>query len=109
MSGGYFDQKRPGIGYGSGGYFPADPELDTQQLTPEQRETLLSMVANRTMQGKVGFWVLTPLRLRGDEAVLVPWARRRAGGGGVWPQAPAPWPAPTEAPGAATAAAALCS
>lgn len=51
MSGGYFDQKRPGIGYGSGGYFPADPELDTQQLTPEQRETLLSMVANRTMQG----------------------------------------------------------
>ena len=35
-------------------------------------------LANRTMQGKVGFWVLTPLRLRGDEAVLVVrgWAPR---------------------------------
>jgi hypothetical protein len=54
MSLSYFDQqpgRRPSIGYGSQGYFPVDPEMASDELTPEQRESLLEMVGNRTMQG----------------------------------------------------------
>jgi len=55
MALGYFDQpvgrRAPQIGYGSGGYFPVDPQMASEPLTEEERESLLGMVAGRTMQG----------------------------------------------------------
>jgi hypothetical protein len=55
MSAGYFDQpagrRAPQIGYGSGGYFPVDPRMASDPLTEAERESLLGMVAGRTMQG----------------------------------------------------------